>query len=274
MPKKVVSKYKICSTSPAWKTVCAKMTSRSLRRAFPKVAQNHLDRLTDKQVEFIWQKVDINKDGKASKTELAEIMDITQKELLHTREYQSFRSSVILYCEENKASLRTLFDRFKQNERMTATKFRELVRFIDKNQEDNFNLLKGMFDKDLSLEIDYSEFRDGIIGEKVDGPDLIYTVKRIIRSNNISVDDIFARAGHSVAREDSELTYSEFVKFLDNLYLRLDFIQKEKIFEMVDYNGKNRISKRAIRNVLFSSGGYNANFAKLCDIFAQKVEHF
>jgi hypothetical protein len=202
---------------------------------------------------------------------MAEILDITQKELLQTKEYQSFRTSVIMYCEDNKISLKALFDKFKQNGKLDAVKFRELVRHIDRNLEDSFNILKNMFDKDISLSIDYQEFRDGVIGEKVDGPDLIHTIKRILLTNKISLDDIFIKAGHSAAREDSELNYNEFCKFLDNLYLRLTFIQKEKIFEMVDYNGRGAITKRAIRNVLFAAGGYNVNFAQLCDAFAQKV---
>lgn len=230
--------------------------------------------MTEKQIEYIWKKIDHNGDGKASKTELAEIMDITQKELYHTREYQSFKTSVIMYCEENKISLKDVFDKFTVKGKMNGTKFRELVITIDKNLEENVSLLKGMFDKDLSEEIDYAEFRDGIIGEKIDGADLIHTIKRILQSSKINVDDIFVKAGHSAAREDSELTYREFCKFLDGLYLRLNFIQKEKIFDMVDYNGKSVITKRAIRNVLFSQGGYNSHFAKLCDTFAQKVGLF
>jgi Ca2+-binding EF-hand superfamily protein len=211
------------------------------RRLVREVTENTF---TEDEIGRMFRLLDKDNDGGVSKIEMKEILDIAQKQLYNSREFLTFKNGVIQYCESKNITLRQIFERFADRTTGIITKIE-----IKKMAEETLNftgvqstLISKTLDSNLNDTIDYSEFKEAILGTSGDDiSNLIVSIKRILANKNEDFHTIFK----SFDTDNNDmLDPFEFKNFTKKLNLRLSFVQSELLFYTLDLEKKNFVSKK------------------------------
>ena len=241
------------------------MTKEEFKKFVVTVSGN---KMSDPKIEKLYLKLDNDKDGIISKIELAEIYDLTQKQLYSIKDFINFRTAVIEHCDQARISLQSLFKDFSVSGAMTMDKLEVLAKQIFKKGEGiNIGVLRTAMDKDFNGKLSLTEFKEAILGDEIDADNLISSIKRIATSQRTDVDSIFRKFD---LNKSGKLDFSEFTGFVRSLDLRLTFLQVQTIFDLVNKNSGDHITRDEIFESLFTAGPIKANLLVSLDNFKQK----
>lgn len=197
----------------------------------------------DDQIGRMFRLLDKDGDSAISKIELKEILDLAQKQLYNSREFLSFKNGVIDYCDSKNLTLRQLFKNYADKKTGTITKV-EIKRMAQETI--NYSgvkvaVIQKALDSNLSDTVDFNEFKEAILDSNIDVDNLIINIKRILAKKNEDFHAIFK----SFDTDNNDLLDAfEFKNFLKKLGIRLNFIEFEKLFDILAVSNKDQISKK------------------------------
>ena len=225
--------------------------------------------MNDMKFEILYKKLDKDGSGSISKVELSEIYDLTQKELFSLKDFVLFQNAVISYCDQIRISLDQLFKNFSVADVMTVDKLQELAKQIFKNSSGQINLtvLTSAIDKDFSGRISKQEFKDAILGTEINPEELINSVKRVVMYNRTNVDDVYLRYDHT---RSNKLSFSDFCGFMRSLNINLTFPQIQILFDTINADKDDNISRDELYEVLFTKGSVKLDLLNTIDAFKKR----
>jgi Ca2+-binding EF-hand superfamily protein len=198
---------------------------------------------TEDQIGRMFRLLDKDNDSAVSKIELKEILDLAQKQLYNSREFLTFKNGVIDYCESKNMTLRQLFQRYADRASGSISKV-EIKRMAEdtiKYSGIKVGVIQKALDANMNDTIDYSEFKEAILNSNIDVDNLIVNIKRILANRNEDFHAIFKT--FDTDNNDMIDAY-EFKNFIKKLGIRLNFIEGEKLFDILAISNKDQINKK------------------------------
>jgi Ca2+-binding EF-hand superfamily protein len=215
-----------------------------LKEDFKKLVREITEgKFSEDDIGRMFRLLDKDQDGAVSKIEMKEILDLAQKQLYNAREYLTFRNGVIEYCEKEKLSLRQVFERFsdRKSSKITKVEIKKMAEATISYSGVKLSVIQAVLDANMSDTIDLKEFKEGILGPNVDVEQLMITIRRILAKRNEDFHVLFKR--FDTDNNDS-LDHFEFKNFLKLLGLRLNFVESEKLFDVLAMNDRDQITKK------------------------------
>lgn len=222
------------------------------------------------EIDHLIQKLDVDRNGFISKTELAEIYDLTQKQLYNLPEFISFRNAVIDYCKHLGISLAQLYAEFAEGGKLNLDGIRNMAKKVMSDKA-NILLIKGVLDRNFDSVIELAEFKAAIIGMDLNPEEILASIRRQVKSLRLTIDDVMNKFDRD---QSQDLDYKEFSEFVKSLPLKFSFTQTEVLFDFINYDKNPRITRQEILDCLMKSGETGPNFFKVIEKFKDDVPDF
>jgi len=219
------------------------------------------------EIDHLIQKLDVDRNGFISKTELAEIYDLTQKQLYNLPEFLGFRNAVIDYCKHLCISLAQVYSEFAEGGKLGLAGLKNMAKKVMSEKADVL-LIKGVLDKNFDSAIELSEFKAAIIGLDFNPEDILATIRREIKTLRLSVDDVMNKYDRD---QSQDLDYKEFSEFVKSLPAQLSFLQTEVLFDFINYDKNPKVTRQELMDCLIKSGETGPNFFKVTEKFKEDV---
>jgi Ca2+-binding EF-hand superfamily protein len=141
------------------------------------------------EIDHLILKLDVDRNGFISKTELAEIYDLTQRQLYNLPDFISFRNAAIDYCKQLGLSLAQLYGEFAEGGKLGLEGLKKMAKKVMSEKADVL-LIKGVLDKNFDTSIELSEFKEAIIGLDLKPEEILASIRRQVKSMRMTIDDL------------------------------------------------------------------------------------
>lgn len=219
------------------------------------------------EIDHLILKLDVDRNGFISKTELAEIYDLTQRQLYNLPDFISFRNAAIDYCKQLGLSLAQLYGEFAEGGKLGLEGLKKMAKKVMSEKADVL-LIKGVLDKNFDTSIELSEFKEAIIGLDLKPEEILASIRRQVKSMRMTIDDLMNKFDRD---QSQDLDYKEFSEFIKSLPLKFSFTQIEVLFDFINYDKNPRVTRQEILDCLMKSGEAGPNFFKVIEKFKEDV---
>ena len=154
---------------------------------------------------------------------------------------------------------------------MSNSQALELAQKLVKTKNFQPEVLRKSLDKDYDGKITLGEFKKAIIGTDVNAVELVNSIKRVILTMKISVDDVFNKYD---TNKTNFLNFEDFTLFMRSLNLNLSFIQIQSIFDLMAEDDKGKLTRDDIFEVLFSKEEFSSDYLRVLVDFKLKVVYY
>lgn len=217
--------------------------------------------------------------------EMSHVYDLTERHLYSIREFTYFRNSIMDYCDQNSMSLQALYRKYAEGGIMTIDQIMKLAEEVIKRNDFNPSNLRKAFDMDFNMKISLMEFKKALLNSSENVEELILSIRKELNKIGFSdntnkaetdqalkkLDDVFEKYD---LNRNGYLDFDEFKSFLKSTNLRLTFPQVQLIFDFINCNQDDKLSREEIFAVFYSKVQLSKHFLEIVQKFKLEVASY